>query len=98
MNEEQEVIIRCIHASIRKLRKEIDQLFSRKDYLEKVADQFYTAYLDELWTKCNIQLTEIYNTLFKKFETLFFCQTLMMRAKLGEHISENDIKSIETKS
>jgi len=98
MNSEQEVIIRFIQSNLRQIRQEIDEMFFKKQQLEKLADQFYTAYLDDLWNRCNIQLNELYDKLFKRFGTMYRCQSLLLRAKLGEEISQDDVSSIDIKS
>lgn len=97
MMPEQEVI-RFVQSKIRKVRVEIDELFLKKKQLEKLSDHFYTAYLDDLWNKCNIHLNENYNSLLKKFTMLSQYQNLLLNSKIGENITEEDITSIDRRS
>jgi hypothetical protein len=98
MNDEQENVVRYIFKHIRSLRKDLDDLYTRKTKLEHISNELYTAYLDELWGKCNVQLLEIYDTITKKYNALYSLQTLLIKARLGEKIILESIKLDEPRT
>lgn len=96
MREDQEKLIRFIFGEIRKTRGELNVLYQRKDKLEKLADQFYVSYLNELWMKAHAQLTEIYNAILERYGILKTLETRLLQAALDED-STNTISPLDTK-
>jgi hypothetical protein len=89
MREDQEKMIRFIFGEIRKVRKDLDDLYDRKSKLEKLADQFYVSYLNDLWIKAHTQLTEIYDLILEKYGVLKSLEHRLLQTALDEIVSKS---------
>jgi hypothetical protein len=84
MSDEKEILIRETISSIRKLRRELNELDGKRKRLEQLSEKFYVFYLDNLWEECNIKVLEVYNQTIDKIKTLADMQTMLLRMRVVE--------------
>lgn len=97
MNYDQESVMRDVRRGIKTMRTELDEMYLKKQKLEKLSDRLFAAYLDDLWDRTNIQLNELYNNILEKFNNLAKLQNILLRIKLGEIFPKDDLNQVISK-